>query len=184
MLRDHFSDEDEELEENEETTTVSSEETTANWRKRGFKRKRIKRPRSSSTEDRPTGGTYDGDDGHSAKCSFVRAASFHPVGELWDAERLVPTETELSNFFGISLATPSCNPPSKCSHVSVTTEAATDMPSFLDDDERNTLEDVLFSEDEENYVDDVASKDFFIALRLAPRPENLVKGYEFKMLNR
>ena len=49
-------------------------------------------------------------DGHSAKCSFVvRAASFHPVGELWDAERLVPTETELSNFFGgISLATLSC----------------------------------------------------------------------------
>lgn len=57
------------------------------------------------------------------------------------------------------------------------------MPSLLDD-ERNTLEDVLFGEDEENYVDDVASKDFFIALRLAPRPENLVKGYEFKMLNR
>ena len=57
MLRDCFSDEDEELEENEETTTVSSEETTANWRKRGFKRKRIKRPRSSSTEDRPTGGS-------------------------------------------------------------------------------------------------------------------------------
>ena len=60
MLRDNFSDEDEE-EENEERTTVSStgsEETTANWRKRGFKRKRIKRPRTSSTEDqRPTGGT-------------------------------------------------------------------------------------------------------------------------------
>ena len=48
MLRDCFSDESDE--ENEETTTVSSsgsEETTANWRKRGFKRKRIKRPRSS-----------------------------------------------------------------------------------------------------------------------------------------
>ena len=65
----------------------------------------------------------------------------------------------------------------------MTTEPATEMPDFLDD-ERNTLEDVLFGEDEENYVDDVASKDFFIALRLAPRPENLVKGYEFKMLNR
>ena len=57
------------------------------------------------------------------------------------------------------------------------------MYSFLGE-ERNTLEDILFGEDEENYVDDLASKDFFIALRLAPRPENLVKGYEFKMLNR
>ena len=59
------------------------------------------------------------------------------------------------------------------------------MPSFLDDeDERHTLEDVLFGDEEENYVDDVGSKDFFIALRLAPRPENLVKGSEFRMLNR
>ena len=65
----------------------------------------------------------------------------------------------------------------------MTTEAATEVYSFLGE-ERNTLEDILFGEDEENYVDDLASKDFFIALRLAPRPENLVKGYEFKMLNR
>merc|ERR1711874_337617 len=44
-------DEEDDEEENEETTTVSSsEETTANWRKRGFKRKRIKRPRSSKEE--------------------------------------------------------------------------------------------------------------------------------------
>ena len=88
----------------------------------------------------------------------------------------------IKQFFGISL--PSNPSLVKHSHVAATTEAAaTDVPSLLDD-ERNTLEDVLFGEDEENYVDDVASKDFFIALRLAPRPENLVKGYEFKMLNR
>ena len=62
MLRDCFSDEDEELEENEETTTVSSEETTANWRKRGFKRKRIKRPRSGTeTEGSRPGGTMGTD---------------------------------------------------------------------------------------------------------------------------
>lgn len=62
-------------------------------------------------------------------------------------------------------------------------ETETELPRFLDND-RNTLEDVLFEEDEENYVEDASSKSFFIALRLAPRPENLVKGYEFKMLNK
>ena len=58
MLRDYFSDEDEE--EDEETTTVASssrEETTANWRKRGFKRKRIKRPRSGTELKRRRGGS-------------------------------------------------------------------------------------------------------------------------------
>lgn len=63
MLRDYFSDEDEE--EDEETTTVASssrEETTANWRKRGFKRKRIKRPRSGTeTEGSRPGGTMGTD---------------------------------------------------------------------------------------------------------------------------
>ena len=57
------------------------------------------------------------------------------------------------------------------------------MPDFLDQ-ERNTLEDVLFGEEEDNFVEDVASKSFFIALRLSPKPEHLVKGYEFKMLNK
>ena len=76
MLRDNFSDEDEEEEENEEATTVSSEETTANWRKRGFKRKRIKRPRAEEGT-RQAGGSPMGPSGHSAKCSIV-AASFHP----------------------------------------------------------------------------------------------------------
>jgi hypothetical protein len=67
--------------------------------------------------------------------------------------------------------------------VAATTEAATQLPDFLDD-QRNTLEDVLFEGDEENYVEDLAAKDFFIALRIPPKPEYLVKGYEFKMLNK
>ena len=63
------------------------------------------------------------------------------------------------------------------------TVADTELPDFLDEG-RNTLEDVLFEKDEENYVEDVPTTDFFIALRLSPKPEYLVKGYEFKMLNK
>ena len=67
--------------------------------------------------------------------------------------------------------------------ISHSAETETEMPNFLDH-ERNTLEDVLFGEEEDNYVEDVDSKSFFIALRLSPKPEHLVKGYEFKMLNK
>jgi len=95
-------------------TSVGNEDTTANWRKRGFVRKRMKKARTT-------------------------------------------TET-----LG---------------------EDNTEVPGFSDD-ERNTLEDVLFEDEEENYVEDISSKDFFIALRLSPEPEYLVKGYEFKMLNK
>ena len=52
-------------------------------------------------------------------------------------------------------------------------------------EDRNSLEDVLFAED--NFVDFQDGLDdhkFFVALRLSPRPEQLVKGYEFQMLNK
>merc|ERR1712106_1117025 len=66
-----------------------------------------------------------------------------------------------------------------------TTEAAeatkpTEAPEY---EERNSLEDVLFS-DEDNFLESPGQKNFFIALRLSPIPEQLVKGYEFKMLNK
>ena len=98
MLRDYFSDEEE-----EETTTSSSglsEETTANWRKRGFKRKRIKRPRSSKEETTGRPG------GHSAKCSFVAMPPLLFI-QLWDCGTPSGSShrSELSNFFGISLPT-------------------------------------------------------------------------------
>lgn len=117
-LADWSSQREEVSEADEVTTQVSggAEDTTANWRKRGFVRKRIKKPRTTS-------------------------------------------------------------------ETSETTEADTEVPDFLDDG-RNTLEDVLFEGDEENYVEDPSNKGFFIALRLSPEPEYLVKGYEFKMLNK
>ena len=91
MLRDRFSDETEE----EEATTVAtsgSEETTANWRKRGFKRKRIKRPRSSSTGTSTPGGTTNG---HSGKRAFVASLLFIHCGTQSAG---FPQRTELSNF--------------------------------------------------------------------------------------
>ena len=52
------------------------------------------------------------------------------------------------------------------------------------EEERNSLEDVLFDE-EDNFVEEEFDDDkFFVALRLSPRPEQLVKGYEFQMLNK
>ena len=50
--------------------------------------------------------------------------------------------------------------------------------------ERNSLEDVLFS-DQDNFLEpDIYEDKFLVVLRLSPRPEQLVKGYEFKMLNK
>ena len=50
--------------------------------------------------------------------------------------------------------------------------------------ERNSLEDVLFS-DQENFLEpDIYEGKFLVVLRLSPRPEQLVKGYEFAMLNK
>ena len=49
---------------------------------------------------------------------------------------------------------------------------------------RNSLEDVLFS-DQDNFLEPEIYEDkFLVVLRLSPRPEQLVKGYEFKMLNK
>ena len=46
------------------------------------------------------------------------------------------------------------------------------------------MEDVLFS-DQENFLEpDIYEDKFLVVLRLSPRPEQLVKGYEFKMLNK
>ena len=57
------------------------------------------------------------------------------------------------------------------------TETTTEM-------ERNSLEDVLFS-DQENFLEpDIYEDKFLVVLRLSPRPEQLVKGYEFNMLNK
>ena len=56
----------------------------------------------------------------------------------------------------------------------------TEVPDY---EERNSLEDVLFG-DEENFIESDEKRNFFIALRLSPFPEHLVKGYEFKMLNK
>ena len=100
MLRDRFSDANDDETEEEEATTVAtsgSEETTANWRKRGFKRKRIKRPRSSSTGTSTPGGTTNG---HSGKRAFVASLLFIHCGTQSAG---FPQRTELSNFFGISL---------------------------------------------------------------------------------
>lgn len=49
----------------------------------------------------------------------------------------------------------------------------------MKDDGRNSLEDVLFNE-----VDGLDEDKFLVALRLSPVPEQLVKGYEFQMLNK
>ena len=95
MLRDHFSDANDDETEEEEATTVAtsgSEETTANWRKRGFKRKRIKRPRSSSTGTSTPGGTTNG---HSGKRAFVASLLFIHCGTQSAG---FPQRTELSNF--------------------------------------------------------------------------------------
>jgi len=110
-----------ELDENDEITTEAGsttsgpdfDETTQNWRARGYKRKRIKGARKTTT-DAP--------------------------------EATKPTE----------------------------------VPDY---EERNSLEDVLFG-DEENFIESDEKRNFFIALRLSPFPEQLVKGYEFKMLNK
>ena len=50
--------------------------------------------------------------------------------------------------------------------------------------EKNTLEDVLFSEEDNLIEPELEDDKFFVALRLSPRPEHLVKGYEFQMLNK
>ena len=58
---------------------------------------------------------------------------------------------------------------------------------FLDaisDIERNSLEDVLFNDQENVLESDIYEGKFIVVLRLSPRPEQLVKGYEFKMLNK
>ena len=52
------------------------------------------------------------------------------------------------------------------------------------DDDRNTLEDVLFNDEDNLVEDELMDEKFLVALRLSPVPENLVKGYEFKMLNK
>jgi len=66
--------------------------------------------------------------------------------------------------------------PTDIEDISVTTEV-------IDYEDRISLEDILFDE-EENLVEDSDSDEFFLALRLSPVPEYLVKGYEFKMLNK
>ena len=52
------------------------------------------------------------------------------------------------------------------------------------DNERNSLEDVLFDEEDNFVEDEIVDDKFMVALRLSPNPEQLVKGYEFKMLNK
>ena len=107
MLRDYFSDEDEE--ENEETTTVSSssssEETTANWRKRGFKRKRIKRPRSGTETEGRAGGTMGTDIQRNAP---LLRRFFSSSWNCGTPSASFP-QNRIKQFFGISLPTP-CNP--------------------------------------------------------------------------
>ena len=50
--------------------------------------------------------------------------------------------------------------------------------------ERNSLEDILFT-DQDNFLEpDIYEDKFLVVLRLSPRPEQLVKGYEFNMLNK
>ena len=53
--------------------------------------------------------------------------------------------------------------------------------TVLRDEERNSLEDVLFNEVESPSLEE---QKFLVALRLSPVPEQLVKGYEFQMLNK
>ena len=50
--------------------------------------------------------------------------------------------------------------------------------------ERNSLEDVLFNDEDNLLESDFDDDKFFVALRLSPKPEQLVKGYEFQMLNK
>jgi hypothetical protein len=49
-------------------------------------------------------------------------------------------------------------------------------------EELNSLEELFLEEDEELVKDE--EDDFLVALRLSPEPVHLVKGYEFKMLNK
>ena len=56
---------------------------------------------------------------------------------------------------------------------------SSEVTTALGEEERNSLEDVLFNE-----VDSVDEDKFLVALRLSPIPEQLVKGYEFQMLNK
>ena len=63
---------------------------------------------------------------------------------------------------------------------------SSDILESTTDNERNSLEDILFA-DEDNFVEpeeEALDEKFMVALRLSPRPEHLVKGYEFKMLNK
>ena len=59
-----------------------------------------------------------------------------------------------------------------------TTEAP-EVTTSLGEEERNSLEDILFNE-----VESFEEDKFLVALRLSPVPEQLVKGYEFQMLNK
>ena len=59
-----------------------------------------------------------------------------------------------------------------------TTEAP-EVTTSLNEEERNSLEDILFNE-----VESFEEDKFLVALRLSPVPEQLVKGYEFQMLNK
>ena len=45
------------------------------------------------------------------------------------------------------------------------------------------MEDVLFNEAEADYLD-LEEAAFTLVLRLSPEPFHLVKGFEFKMLNK
>jgi hypothetical protein len=58
-----------------------------------------------------------------------------------------------------------------CAEVSATVAA----------EELNSLEDLYLAEEE---VVEAHDEDFLVALRLSPEPVHLVKGYEFKMLNK
>jgi hypothetical protein len=49
-------------------------------------------------------------------------------------------------------------------------------------EELNSLEDLYLAEEEE--LVESHDEDFLVALRLSPEPVHLVKGYEFKMLNK
>jgi hypothetical protein len=59
-----------------------------------------------------------------------------------------------------------------CAEVSATVAA----------EELNSLEDLYLADDEE--LLEPHDEDFLVALRLSPEPVHLVKGYEFKMLNK
>ena len=72
------------------------------------------------------------------------------------------------------------------------TQIVTESPLFINftiaetttEMERNSLEDILFS-DQDNFLEpDIYEDKFLVVLRLSPRPEQLVKGYEFNMLNK